>query len=123
MNTSRALRPAAMELKRLMLVSTTKWLTAGTPLALLKCNRCIAPAIGRLYGAGRTNMKKLLAILLLCAGDWVWAVQLTIDANQPRTVYRFYVEANDPTDKICAYSVTMNNLWSSTPQTASSTRL
>ena len=68
MNTTHALRLAVMELKHWMLVSTTKWLTAGTPLVQLKCNRCIAPAIGRLYGAGRTNMKKLLAILLLCAG-------------------------------------------------------
>ena len=68
-----------MELKYLMLVSTRKWLTAGTPLALLKCNRCIAPAIGKLYGAGRTNMKKLLAILLLAAACFTATAQSDID--------------------------------------------
>ena len=79
LNTPHALRLAAMELKYLMLVSTRKWLTAGTPLALLKCNRCIAPAIGRLYGAGRTNMKKLLAILLLTAACFTATAQSDID--------------------------------------------
>ena len=52
-------------------------------------------------------MKKLLAILLLCAGVTGYGqYNLTIEQSTPvaaaGTVYRFYVEANDPTDKISA---------------------
>ena len=52
-------------------------------------------------------MKKLLAILLLCAGVTGYGqYNLTIEQSTPvaaaGSVYRFYVEANDPTDKISA---------------------
>ena len=52
-------------------------------------------------------MKKLLAILLLCAGVTGYGqYNLTVEASDAvgagGTVYRFYVEANDPSDKISA---------------------
>ena len=52
-------------------------------------------------------MKKLLAILLLFAGvtgygQYNLTIEQSTPAAAPGTVYRFYVEANDPTDKISA---------------------
>ena len=52
-------------------------------------------------------MKKLLAILLLCAGvtgygQYNLTIESLTDATAQGTVYRFYVEANDPSDKISA---------------------